>query len=91
MFNLTISFLRIQAQDINRAFTDDKTPSHNKQEIFVSWEFPSLDWVKLNIDGASKGLSMIASCGGVIRDSIERWLRGYAANLGIANAAEAEL
>jgi len=36
----------------------------------IRWEFPSPDWVKINIDGAASGYPGLATCGGIFRGSM---------------------
>ena len=57
----------------------------------ISWSPPNRDWVKVNVDGASKGNLGKARCGGLIRDETGRWLGGFTSKLGICNALTVEL
>ena len=59
--------------------------------IPVKWSKPFPGWHKLNIDGASLGNPGKASGGGLIRDSEERWVRGYSRSIGHATSVMAEL
>ncbi|PKI38974.1 hypothetical protein CRG98_040626 [Punica granatum] len=51
----------------------------------------TLDWVKLNTDGASKGNPGPAGAGGVLRNDDGRWLSGFSHRIGWAIAVIAEL
>ncbi|XP_068483388.1 uncharacterized protein [Phaseolus vulgaris] len=46
------------------------TPSHIFGKVLrplpIRWEFPSPDWVKINIDGATRGYPGLATCGGLL-------------------------
>ena len=50
--------------------------------IAVRLEKPLLNWYKLNTDGASCGNPERARGGGVIRDSVGNWIRGFARYIG---------
>ena len=50
--------------------------------IPMHWEMPPSNWFKLNTDGASSGNPRRAGGGGVIRDSVGEWVRGFAGVLG---------
>lgn len=54
-------------------------------------EPPPFGWFKLNTDGASKGNSSLAGCGGVIRSPNGFFVSGFAFNIGSCNALVAEL
>ncbi|KAK9136201.1 hypothetical protein Syun_015531 [Stephania yunnanensis] len=58
---------------------------------WVCWDFPNTGWVKLNVDGASKGNPGPASFGGVMRDERGCWLFGYMGHIGTASSTVAEL
>ncbi|XP_058776062.1 uncharacterized protein LOC131650365 [Vicia villosa] len=49
----------------------------NKEVMLIAWSPPKRDWIKLNVDGASKDNKM-ASCVGVIRDDKSRWMGDFA-------------
>lgn len=57
----------------------------------VGWEASSVEWCKLNTDDARRLSDGVASYGGVLRDSIGTWLCGYARNLGICGALDAQI
>ena len=57
----------------------------------VSWSPPRLGSWKLNTDGAVKGVSQVASAGGVIRNDVRVWFKGYSRSLGHGSVIVAEL
>ncbi|WJX23235.1 hypothetical protein P8452_12461 [Trifolium repens] len=59
--------------------------------IYIGWNRPRGDWVKLNCDGAYKESLDLAGCGGLIRDSGGQWLIGYARKIGMCDALHAEM
>ncbi|MCH85855.1 glycerol-3-phosphate dehydrogenase, partial [Trifolium medium] len=59
------------------------------REIF--WQPPLLNWIKCNIDGASSGNPVNASCGGVFRDHNAEFVYAFAEPLGVAYSYFAEL
>jgi hypothetical protein len=59
------------------------------REIF--WYPPLPNWIKCNIDGASKGNPGQASCGGIFRNNASDFLLCFAEPLGFASSFLAEL
>ena len=41
----------------------------NQVKELIGWTPPSEDWMTLNTDGAAKGCSGSAACGGLVRDA----------------------
>jgi len=64
---------------------------NTKQRVCIGWRYPSIDWVKINVDGCRKGNPGVAGAGGVIRDAIGRWIVGFTLNIGIYTLVGAEL
>jgi ribonuclease HI len=63
---------------------------HNNVIENIHWQPPSLGWIRLNTDGASKGED-IAGCGGVLRGNNGEWICGFSKGLGACSAYVAEL
>ena len=42
-----------------------------------------MDWIKLNVDGCSNGNLGTAGAGGILRDNLGTWCKGFAINIGI--------
>ena len=61
-----------------------------KETIYVGWDKPSEGWIKLNCDGACKGGGENSGCGGLLRNSDARWLKGYIRKIGVCDALHAE-
>lgn len=59
--------------------------------VMVRWIPPTPDWVRINTDGAARGLEGVAWCGGVLRDNGGQWVCGFAKPLGQSCAYIAEL
>ncbi|KAK4847868.1 hypothetical protein QYF36_006700 [Acer negundo] len=56
-----------------------------------AWSPPSLDWIKINVDGSMNPVEgSIAACG-IIKDYKRKWFGGFALNKGMGNVIEAEL
>jgi len=64
---------------------------NTKQRVCIGWRYPPIDWVKINVDGCSKGNPGVAGAGGVSRDAISRWIVGFALNIRICTSVGAEL
>lgn len=58
---------------------------------YIGWKYPDEDWVKLNVDGCSKGNPGKVGAGGVIRDHMGSWIGGFARNIGTCSSVTAEL
>jgi ribonuclease HI len=63
----------------------------SKRSIEVSWTPPPHDHYKVNVDGSHKKSSGISTCGGLIRDSNGKCIRGFYNRLGSCSAVWAEL
>ncbi|KAK7813079.1 putative ribonuclease h protein [Quercus suber] len=61
------------------------------RSIQVRWLPPPENWFKLNSDRSSLGNLGKAGGGGIIRNSIENWVRGYARAIGHTISVAAEL
>lgn len=49
----------------------------------MNWFPPLCNWIKVNIDGATKGSPGMAGCGGIFRDKSAATLGCFACNIGI--------
>ena len=65
--------------------------SSSRSLIQVKWLPPPLNWFKLNSDGSSMGNPGLAGGGGIIRDSVGGWVKGYAWAIGVTTSVAAEL
>ena len=73
---------------------DPLGPNVNRKttkEIFIKWEVPPHGWMKMNLDGASKGNPGHAGGGGTIGDNLGKWIRSFSANFGRCTSVKAEL
>ena len=77
-------------QEVHQAFANQKLSMVDTRGItktvLISWNPPTHNWIKLNTDGCSKGNPGIAGGGGVIRDSLGRWLGGFLVHIGTCDA-----
>uniref|UniRef100_A0A7N2LJL1 RNase H type-1 domain-containing protein n=1 Tax=Quercus lobata TaxID=97700 RepID=A0A7N2LJL1_QUELO len=62
-----------------------------RTKIQVRWLPPPINWLKLNSDGSSMGNPGLAGGGGLIRNEIGEWVKGYARATGCASSVAAEL
>ena len=60
-----------------------------KDIVPVTWQPPSITWVKANTDGSVIGSN--SSCGGLFRDHLGAFLGGFSSNIGVGTVFEAEL
>jgi len=56
----------------------------------VRWEFPSPGWVKINTDEAASGYPSLATCGGIFRGSIRKFIGAFSAFLEVQTTMVAE-
>ena len=63
-------------------FSVGKMEKRSMAVIAVRWEKPPLNWYKLNTDGASCVNLERVGGGGVVRDSVGNWIRGFARYIG---------
>ncbi|KAK3188146.1 hypothetical protein Dsin_027707 [Dipteronia sinensis] len=66
-------------------------PGRELSCISVMWLPPCDGWVKLNVDGSRDGGLGIITAGGVLRNHLKEWVKGFVLNKGIGSALEAEL
>ena len=52
----------------------------------VRWDFPSLGWVKINIDGAAGGYPGLGTCGGIFRGSMGEFIGVFSAFIEVQTA-----
>ena len=62
----------------------------SKVVVNVRWNKPPIGWFKLNTDGASMGNPGKAGGGGLIRDSVGFWVKGFSRSLGTGTSMLAE-
>ncbi|XLR39734.1 hypothetical protein HN51_017884 [Arachis hypogaea] len=62
----------------------------NCTTVPIAWTAPSANWVKLNMDGASRGNLGPASCTSAFQNELGGWLYGFARKIGEAKAIEAK-
>ena len=62
-----------------------------RTRIQVRWLPPPINWLKLNSDGLSMGNHGLVGGGGLIRNEIGEWVKGYARAIGCATSVAAEL
>ena len=76
---------------IGDEFKDRLNTSISKKMNVVGWKYPPLDWMKLNIDGCSKGNLGLATVGGLIRDCMGFWIKGFTINMRSCTSISSEL
>lgn len=67
------------ASELCDAFQIHRENDTNQQ---VDWKPPHKGWLKLNVDDCVKGPMDKASIGGVLHDSNENWIWGFAVRIG---------
>ncbi|RYR15710.1 hypothetical protein Ahy_B04g072626 [Arachis hypogaea] len=62
-----------------------------KPDNLIRWYPPDADYLKINVDGSFYAHNGNAACGGVVRDNLGKFLKGFACNLGSCSIMHAEL
>ncbi|KAK4273561.1 hypothetical protein QN277_021939 [Acacia crassicarpa] len=78
-------------ENVKRAQLEFGRAATVPREVQIRWVAPPDGWVKVNIDGVSKGERRLAGCGGLIRGSQGEWLCGFTRKLGSCSAIKAEV
>lgn len=86
----------MKAKEIITAFKDLPISNNGivdpgKKETVIRWHAPKEDWIKLNVDGASKGNLGVAGGGGVFRDHYGNWIKAFACYLGWCTSIRVEI
>jgi ribonuclease HI len=91
-YTSTVQVIRRLMGDVIHSMVGESGFKDNtKQRVCIGWRYPPIDWVKINVDGCSKGNPGLVGAGGVIRDAMGRWIVGFALNIGICTSVGAEL
>lgn len=61
-----------------------------RQEAFINWNSPPLDWIKLNSDGASRGNPGVAGGGRIFRSATGAFVQAYSMKCGTCSSVKAE-
>lgn len=87
----TVLAIKRMVVDVNMVQTHRNGENTANRELRqIGWIYPTEDWVKLNMDGCSKGQG-VAGAGGAIQDGMGTWLMGFARNNGVCYSVTAEL
>ncbi|KAE8680486.1 hypothetical protein F3Y22_tig00111388pilonHSYRG00167 [Hibiscus syriacus] len=84
-FSLLLSFMI----GFCKTSTQPQPGSLPRQQALISWTPPPFQWITLNTDGALCSGTMIATIGGLLRDSSGHWLGGFNRTIGFSNALQA--
>jgi len=89
-------FIRNKVKEITAAFSQTNLlmPSPARRiitERFIQWVPPPEHWIKLNVDGGSKGNPGNAGAGGILRGHLGNWIQEFAVNLGQCTSVKAEV
>lgn len=90
-----VSFILARVHQVRKAFNrklpEPRNQMNRRTEVLVRWKYPSMGWVRLNTDGASKGNPGRAGAGGVIRGHRGELFEVFALNCGVCSCTRAEL
>ena len=66
------------SQALEYYYCVEKIKNHRSMVVInVHWKKPPLSWYKLKTDGASLGNPGKARGGGIIRDSVGKWIKRF--------------
>ena len=88
-----IGFIKFKAKQFSYStqFNVAEQSRRTKHCCLIGWDTPPTSWLKINLDGARKDSSGLASAKGLIRDDMGRLVAGVAVNLGRCSALMAEI
>ncbi|GKV51783.1 hypothetical protein SLEP1_g58408 [Rubroshorea leprosula] len=66
-------------------------PKPTKRTITVRWHPPPVGWVKVNVDGSSKGNPGESAASAICRSSEGKWIFGCTTRIGFTNSFMAEV
>ncbi|QHO33127.1 Putative ribonuclease H protein [Arachis hypogaea] len=87
------SHIRARTRDIIKAMKKTNLPkrNHNSLGNLISWHQPQEHYVKINVDGSYFLQCDSASCGGVFRDHMGRFMKAFSCILGNCTIMHVEL
>ncbi|RYR24559.1 hypothetical protein Ahy_B02g058063 [Arachis hypogaea] len=88
-----IAQIRVRFDEFNRSSRSKvhlNAPYANHARL-ISWKPPSEDAVKLNVDGSYMAITNNAACGGILRNYLGGFIKGFSCNLGSCSIMHAEL
>ncbi|RYQ93893.1 hypothetical protein Ahy_B09g100109 [Arachis hypogaea] len=88
-----IAQIRVRFDEFNRSSRSKvhlNAPYANHARL-ISWKPPSEDAVKLNVDGSYMAITNNAACGGIFRNYLGGFIKGFSCNLGSCSIMHAEL
>ncbi|KAM1290749.1 hypothetical protein ACFX2I_017866 [Malus domestica] len=62
-----------------------------KSRIFLAWDPPPPNYVKLNVDGSRKNGKGCSSAGGILCAAAGVWIASFTINIGVGSVLNAEL
>ncbi|GLT57288.1 hypothetical protein SLA2020_302710 [Shorea laevis] len=88
--NRAKSLIKERAMEFTSTFPYSTTVNRSLVCNNIKWDKPPDGYFKLNTDGSSLRTSRATACGGLIKDSLGRWVVGFARNVGITFALGVE-
>ncbi|KAF7823733.1 Polynucleotidyl transferase, Ribonuclease H fold [Senna tora] len=71
-----------QAKMHQQALLMDKSAENKQDKFTTGWIKPVGECIKINTDGTVGINSIIAGCGGLLRNNEGGWIKGFLCNLG---------
>jgi len=85
MHNDIVDFTYLKFFDITTCCRKEISP------IRVIWEFPDVNWVKVNTDGATRGCLGFSTCAGIFRGSRGEYIVSFSFFLGVQKSLYVEV
>ncbi|XP_058759058.1 uncharacterized protein LOC131632300 [Vicia villosa] len=88
---LATKHLNMHEFTIINSFKVIMRPLKAPNNMEVIWKPPSRNWIKINCDGALSSTSGLSACGGIVRNSDEKFMGAFASYLGVSNSFMAKI
>ena len=79
------------ALEIKTSFQDTLIMNDHVSPNLIRWSFPPVGWLKMNVDGSSRGNLGPAVFGGLVRNDQENWKIGFYGKLNNCSSLQVEL
>ncbi|KAL4305093.1 hypothetical protein AHAS_Ahas16G0044000 [Arachis hypogaea] len=85
--------VKVQCNEIVKVIKTPTVPNHNHsfQKQVINWSSPMEGRIKMNVDSSFLSQANSAVCGGIFRNHLGQFVKGFTCNLGSCSSTHAEL